>query len=1213
MRFRVETPCEKVQNRLKGEVEMKIKQVSIHGFKSFLERLEISFPTGISGVVGPNGCGKSNVVDAIRWCMGEQSPKQLRGRKMEDVIFSGAGNSKPLGMAEVSLLFENGTGDFPPAFADSPELSVTRRLYRSGESEYLLNNVSCRLKDIQEVFMDTGLGNKAYSIIGQGQIGNIVEQRPEETRFMLEEAAGITKYRKKVALSQRKIELTEANLQRLNDILSELEKQIRSLKRQAGKAERYKALSHKIEDLELKFFANNYEMLKTDVGRKIHSTEALMDEKNGLNGTLSRHEAQIVHMNLELEEAEEGLSKCRKVNFDCRGRVQKREVDIQSLEGELKTLAQLAGRLKTEQGDVRRRIGELEKKKDHLKGEMLRLKRETADLEQEAQLEEERLKTRKRLFKEIQENFEKARNNMSAGETHAVGLDHETGYLNKALEQISDNRSRLEGELAETTARTESILKTSRRKTRVRETVMEKLQALENDMEKTGMKTNELERIRKRVETEAAAAESELNRCRSRLASLAGLMENFEGYKAGVRTIMRAKDFEPGNRGRVLGILADLIQVDPPYEKAVEAVLADKLQYVITMTKNDAAAAVRYLKEKARGIGSFAPLDDLVYSFNESKTHSGFIPLASFVCTSKEIEPLISDILRNTVLADDMQTALNASGKQGGTLCFVTLEGDVLDQRGVITGGRLSHTSRGLLARKREIVDLKKEVSTHQRKFEDFGFQQEGILAEIEENKSALQRLTDEKWSYRDDINDVDKVLFRLGQELEQSEKLSRKIQNDLKEKEIDQNKQREKLEKLQAALHQSREKQALEATYFHEKELELKEAEAEFEHTREKASKLREDCRLRTESQRGVAREMDMVDHYLDDSLDRLAAILKDAERGQHRHQACEAERNTFKESLKRLYQELQQAEEEMSRSESDYRARKEAVKEEEQRVGQVKAQIDRLTEEINSSKMAQSEIRFKIDSLLERVRENFGADMRTIYKQFLQDDFDEQQAKEQIEKQKETLKNMGEVNLMAIKEYEALKERRDFILEQRQDLLSSIESLKTAIKKINRTSLQKFNRTFQKVDQKLKEIFPILFSGGTAGLKLTDEHNPLESGVLVEVQPPGKRLSHMGLLSGGEKALVAMALIFAIYMIKPSPFCLLDEVDAPLDEANIDRFNDLLNKIKRDSQIIMVTHSRKTMAITDRLFGITMENKGVSKLVSVDIQRLQNQSSAN
>ena len=587
--------------------------------------------------------------------------------------------------------------------------------------------------------------------------------------------------------------------------------------------------------------------------------------------------------------------------------------------------------------------------------------------------------------------------------------------------------------------------------------------------------------------------------------------------------------------------------------------------------------------------------------------------MRNFVTTNKEFEPLINSLLNNILLVDDIPAALKAFEENGASCCFVTPEGDMVDQRGVITGGRLSHTSRGLLARKREIVDLTKEVAARKRNFEDLKFRLEDILAEIEENQSVVGQLTDQKWSCRDDITEVANVLFRLGQELDQSEKLSRRIGNDLEQNEIDEKKQQEKLKALQSALQESREKQAREAAYLHEKEKELKEAETEFEHTRLKASKLREDCRLRKESQRGVAREMDMVDNYLDDSLKRLEAISKDIEQGKHRQRACEAEKRALKESLKNLYGDLRQAEEDVSRRELDYRGRKEAIKEEEHRVGQLKDQIDRLTEEINNSKMAQSEIGFKIENLLERVRENFGVNMKEIYQQFLLDDFDEHAAKEEIEKQKENRKNMGEVNLTAIQEYEALKERHNFILGQRQDLLNSIESLRAAIKKINRTSLEKFNKTLVEVDRKLKEIFPILFNGGTAGLRLTDEQKPLESGILVEVQPPGKRLSHMGLLSGGEKALVAMALIFAIYMIKPSPFCLLDEVDAPLDEANIDRFNDLLNKIKRESQIIMVTHSRKTMAITDCLFGITMENKGVSKLVSVDIKRLQGQFAAN
>lgn len=1178
-----------------------------------MERLEICFPTGISGVVGPNGCGKSNVVDAIRWCMGEQSPKQLRGRKMEDVIFSGAGNSKPLGMAEVSILFENGNGNLPAAFSHDPEISVTRRLYRSGESEYLLNNVPCRLKDIQEIFMDTGLGNKAYSIIGQGQIGNIIEQRPEETRVMLEEAAGITKYRKKVAVSQKKIELTLGNLQRIDDILGEIEKQIRSLKRQAAKAERFKRLNSKIQEMELAYFANAYDRFTSDADRRMRSTEALMDRKEALATTLSRHEALIFNMHLELEEKEEALSTCRKVHFDCKDRVQRKETDIQSLKGELNTLSQLASRLKTEQNEVHESIGELEKKRDLLKKEFMKLQEETANFEAEAELQEERLKTRKRLFGEIRENYEKARKNMTAGETRAMGLNHETEYLNRALTQISDSRTRLEDELAAAHARSQSILKASETKTKVREAVLLKLKQLEDRIEAVDAKTRELENIRKRAEADARKAESELNSCRSRLASLEGLMENFEGYKAGVRTIMRARDFAPGNEGRLLGILADVIEATPPYEKALESVLADKLQYVITKTKEDAVSAVDYLKEKGRGIGSFAPLENLRVTRSGHASLPQFPHLRDYVASPKEFEPLIDDILHNTLVVDDIPTALAASQKNGGSHAFVTLNGDMVDHRGVITGGRLSHNSKGFLARKREIAELKQEVITRKQTFEDSSIQLEEILAEIEENRKIFQGLTDEKWSCRDDISDVDKILYRLGQELDQSEKLIKRIQEDLEQKEMDREKQHEKLEELRAALDESREQQARKEAYFRQQEMELKEAEAEFEQTREKASKLREDCRLGFESQRGVTREMDMVEKYLEDSHRRLETIREELEKGNERQRKCELERRRFEASLKTLYQELQHAEEGMGRAESDYRNRKDAIREEEEKVAQLKSQMEALMEEINESKLAQSEIRLRIDTLLERVRDDFGIDMAAAFRQFLQNDFDERAAKEAIEEQKALRDKMGEVNLTAIKEYEALKERRDFILGQRQDLQNSIESLRTAIKKINRTSLEKFSNTFVMVDQKLKEIFPILFRGGSAGLRLTDEQKPLESGVLVEVKPPGKRLSHMGLLSGGEKALVAMALIFAIYMIKPSPFCLLDEVDAPLDEANIDRFNDLLNKIKRESQIIMVTHSRKTMAITDRLFGITMESKGISKLVSVDIQRLQGQFAAN
>ena len=1188
---------------------MKIKKVSILGFKSFMEKLDITFSNGISGVVGPNGCGKSNIVDAIRWCMGEQSPKQLRGRKMEDVIFSGAGSHKPLGMAEVSLLFENGDGSFPAAFAQDHEMSVTRRLYRSGESEYLINNVSCRLKDIQEIFMDTGLGNRAYSIIGQGQIGTIIDQRPEETRVMLEEAAGITKYRKKVEISRRKIELTEGNLQRVEDILGEIQSQIRSLKRQAAKARRFKAVSEEIRGLERILYCNTFHQLKEEFGKREISTEGLEREEISRSTLISQLHARIEGMNLELEEKDADLSDHRKSFLHLRDRVHKKEGGIESLAGEMRMIEELKVRLIGEQEEIRVRLTELRRKREILDKEKDRIKEKSVELENEISLRDERLRARKGVLEEIREGYEEARADLNAGEKREVGLNNESGYVNRLLDQISDSRSRLDKELKELTAKSQNVIKVSERKSRVREATAERLSEIESAIEKGNADSRELEMIKERVESELKSAEGDLNRCQSRLASLEALSDNFEGYKMGVRTIMKAKDFGPRKEGRILGILADVIQVDPKYERAVEAVLADRLQYVLVESQEDGKQAVDYLRERAKGMGSFAPVT-VKGDKGGMARDPGSPMLLDYVSTSPKYAALINTLLSDTVIVEDLDKALSSwkkmqdlPGKNGKGRCFVTIDGDIVDQMGVISGGRSSHGSRGLLVRKREIAELKKASATQKRRVEELQSKLEEIIAQIEEKKDSLEGLTEDRWTCQDEINELDKVLFRLGQELDQLEKMSRKISEDLERKGIERNKHEKELLRLEEELNERKTKRRKEEEYFQKKERELKEAEEEFEQYREEVARLKADYRISEEGQRSTAREMEMLDSYVDDSLKRLESIEEDISSGLRRRDDCERRKETLEEELKDLYDRLQKAENDMNRAELDRREFQSQIRGEERKEEELKSQVDDLKERINAAKMEHSEIQFKMNNLIEVVREKLNLDLPEIYKEDLQDDFSKREAEEKVEEQKRLRDRLGDVNLAAIKELEALKERHEFIVGQREDLINSIESLMTAIKKINRTSLEKFKKTFQDVDEKLKEVFPILFNGGTAGLRLTDETRPLESGVLVEVQPPGKRLSHMGLLSGGEKALVAMALIFAIYMIKPSPFCLLDEVDAPLDEANIDRFNTLLQEIKRASQIIMVTHSRKTMEVTDRLYGITMQERGVSKLVSVNI----------
>ncbi|MBL6968038.1 MAG: chromosome segregation protein SMC, partial [Desulfobacteraceae bacterium] len=683
---------------------MKIKKVSILGFKSFMEKLDITFPGGISGVVGPNGCGKSNVVDAIRWCMGEQSPKQLRGRKMEDVIFNGAGDYKPLGMAEVSLVFENGDGSFPAAFAQDPELSVTRRLYRSGESEYLINNVACRLKDIQEIFMDTGLGNRAYSIIGQGEIGTIIDQKPEETRVMLEEAAGITKYRKKVEISQRKIELAEANLERVEDIVGEIQGQMRSLKRQAAKARRYKAVSEEIRKQELILYCNTYHQLEEESGKKESSTEGLVREEISQSTRMSQIHARIETMNLELDEKDASLSDYRKNHLHLSDRVHKKEGEIESLAGEMRMIEELKVRLRTEQEEISARLTDLDRKKERLVEARERIKEKAIELEREISVKDEMVRARKGVLMGIREGYEQARAELSAGENREVGLTHESGYLNKLLDQISDSRSRLENELKEINARTETLINASERKNMVREATAARLSEIETAIKNENTQSQELDAAKDRIESELKSAESDLNMCQSRLTSLEALTENFEGYKMGVRTIMKADDFGPRREGRILGILADVIQVDPRYEQAVEAVLADKLQYVLVESQEDGKQAVEYLKERAKGRSSFAPVTELERGEGNRTRDLGFPLLIDYVSTPAKYAPLINGLLSDTLIVDDLNTAIrnwkkmqDPSGGNGSRICFVTIDGDIVDQRGVISGGKSSHGSRGLL------------------------------------------------------------------------------------------------------------------------------------------------------------------------------------------------------------------------------------------------------------------------------------------------------------------------------------------------------------------------------------------------------------------------------------------------------------------------------------------------------------------------------------
>ena len=1181
---------------------MRIKKLSMNGFKSFMDRIEIPFPFGISAVVGPNGCGKSNIVDAIRWAMGEQSAKQLRGRQMEDVIFNGSGDQKPLGMAEVSIVLENGDGSFPTEFSHVSEISVTRRLYRSGESEYLLNSVPCRLKDIQELFMDTGLGNKAYSIISQGRIGSIVEQKPEETRMMLEEAAGITKFKKKEAEARRKLELTKRNLQRVEDILVEVQTQMRSLKRQAAKARRYKSIGLEIQRLELVLNSNSYNELKEEAGTRKKSTEDLVQQEVALRTDISGVQAMIETMSLELDEKDDNISSLRNRYIDLKDEFSRKESSLEALAGEKRMQAELENRLNQEREDIGKRLLNLGEEKNVLLGRVEQLKKDSDTMEDEISLVEGRLKSRKDLLNEIREEYERANNRVNSDITREAGLNQESNYLNKRIGEITDSRARLEKEKNDVSMKTTELLDASQKKNAIRQALAQKLDDIERDIQDREEGCEELDRIVKNVETELKEIESELNICQTRLSSLRSLKENFEGYQVGVRTIMKAKDLKAKNEGRILGLVADVVQVAPEYEQAVEAVLADKLQYIIVEDQEDGKEAIDYLKVRAKGRSSFVSIKSL-NGQNGNGNGNGLPLLKNLVNVPEPYRALIDLLLGDTELVQDLGQAISSWRNNGKDHALVTTEGDLVSRDGIISGGKLANSGHGLLARKREIKELGAKSARLLNVVEELKVRLEGLQNDAEEKRLSLNNLRTEKVECQDKLNDLDKIIFRISHELDQFERLGDKISKEIEEKTSAQKKHSDELARIESELKLCEEKKRKEEEYLLRKKLELKESEQEFDEIRNELEKLKMEYSLTGEEKKGLLREIERIENFSEESRDKLENIALDIQGVREKQENLQNRELVLKENLQGFYDKLKEAEETVNGAQQERSNFYAEIHNLEKKSGQLREDLDLLKEKINMARMEQSEIKFKMDNLMEVVRERANLDLTEVYREYLEENFSGHETKEKLEQQKTLRERLGDVNLTAIQEHEALKERHEFIQSQRQDLLNSIDSIMHAIRKINQTCLEKFMSTFEEANSKIKQVFPILFNGGEANLKLIDEKTPLESGVLVEVRPPGKKLSHMGLLSGGEKALVAMALLFAIYLIKPSPFCLLDEVDAPLDEANIDRFNNLLKEIRKYSQVLMVTHNRRSMEIVDSLFGVTMERAGISKMVSVNL----------
>ncbi|HHL40637.1 MAG TPA: chromosome segregation protein SMC [Deltaproteobacteria bacterium] len=1196
---------------------MKIKRLKIQGFKSFADPVVFDLPLGISAVVGPNGCGKSNIVDAVRWVLGEQNARHLRGRLMEDVIFSGSETRKPMGMAEVVLTFSNDGGAAPPRFASFGEIEVKRRLYRSGESEYYINKVRARLRDIVDLFTDTGIGTRAYSIIEQGQVGWLINARAEERRVIFEEAAGINRFKGKRDAALRRLEATKANLTRIGDITGEVKRRLGSLKRQARKAERCKALRDELREVELRLAGRSYRELagRIDEGRRRLSL--LADEEAALAARMSAAEAAGEELSGGRDEAEAAFA-------ETRNRLAAIDGEIDGCERENERVAMLVSGLERDERRLGEEIAALEAEREAAGGQVEEIASAVADREASIARSREELAARERSLAEARERLDEERSLLSAEKAAHLKILSELSELKHSMkasmreeDDLRLREARAAREISETSAALEE------RRARLGELrsgldgLVEKARSLGAELEKSSAELKALEDERAAVEEELGALTGELSHKASRLRALEEMEARYEGLKDGVKAVMRlGRDGERGGRSRLSSgvrcLLADVIEPSPGFERAVEAVLGDRLQYVLVDDMEGAVEAVEYLKERSAGRGSFVPLKEagspVMAGVGDPAIGLDGTVDASVLIDEVRVkdgcEGFVRALLGNVVVVDDMAAAAELWRGNGAVRTIVTREGEVVDPCGVVTGGRGGGAEGGILRQKMEIKRLRDDVARLEGRLRPLRQRREGLSAAVAETRKVVEGLRETLHSTEIGRVEVEGRVKRLAEEVE---RLSTRCGALASERSGAEEKLKE-VAAAKAALSARREeleerRGAVEARMA---ELSSREAElaAECERCRASVTEARVAIASAREQLGALKERLAEKKRLIDELGGRMELKAAEVESGLRERREAQSRAAGLKRRIEKLLSEREGVRRREIEQGEVIAGLVRRQKELEEELKGLRSELSRVREEAGRLSVELKETELRREALSERMADRYGCDLAayTAGAAAGEGDIDVEALEGRRDELRARLDSLGEVNMAALEEFAELDERHKFLVSQQEDLTRSMEAIRKAIARINRTSRERFRRTFDEVNATFKKTFPRLFNGGRAELRLSDESNILESGIEIAAQPPGKRLQNMTLLSGGEKALTATALIFSIFLIKPSPFCLLDEVDAPLDDANIDRFNAFLKEMSARSQFLLITHNKRTMELADRLYGITMEEPGVSKAVSVE-----------
>lgn len=1179
---------------------MYLKSIEIHGFKSFANKIVFQFHNGITGIVGPNGSGKSNVADAVRWVLGEQRVKQLRGASMQDVIFSGTEMRKPLGYAYVAITLDN--SDHQLAI-DYDEVTVARRIYRSGESEYLLNGTVCRLKDVNELFYDTGIGKEGYSIIGQGQIEKILSGKPEERRELFDEAAGIVKFKRRKAAAQKKLEDEKQNLVRVKDILSELEKQTGPLEKQSETAKVYLKKKEELKRLDVNLFLVENASLKEQ--------SVSVEEKYGIAaGDLESTSAQYEKIKEEYEQIQgqielldEAIEKNRTALTDTSVLRGKLEGEINVLKEQIHSAKSNEQHLLSRKETVQGEIDTKNRDKDEILKDKDVIDRQAAELEKTRNEARQRLEAVQGVIEELNNRIESGKNTIIDALNSRATIKSKLGRYDTMTEQINIRRAELTSRLLRMKsdeAHQEAAMKELEEEfERINEQIRLLGEAQASKEEKLSLIRDELAAKDQRLRDTQVSYHQE----KSRLEALSNLTERYEGYGGSIKRVMEHREREKG----IIGVVADIIQVDKKYETAIETALGGNIQNIVTDNEDTAKRMIAFLKQSKGGRATFLPLTSITnpqeFKNQPALKEEGVIGIADQLAkVDPKYRNVAKSLLGRILVVDHVDHAVKIARKYGYSIRMVTLEGEMLVPGGAISGGTFKNSSN-LLGRRREIEELEagvkkylKEIDSLLQEIEDTKAERNRLRLGLEEDKASVQKKFIEQNTAR--LN-VIKARERRDEASEGSQELKaeeREIENQIREI-------RESKEEIQKELQLSEEMEKQVEAEIREFQKQLDEKRAEESEESQNAASWDVEVEKMLQQQGFHQQNADRIEGEIRRFLEELAEIeeglLKSGEDVKNKEdsitqiqQTIAASHTTQSDAQIRLKEDMERKDELAARQKNFFNDRESLS----QRMTALDKEVYRLNAQREKlQEMLESQINYMWDeyeitlSDAAALRDEAMNDLGVM--------------KKEISALKDQIRKLGDVNVNAIEDYKNLMERYDFLKNQHDDLVEAEKTLEGIIEELDTAMRKQFNEKFAQISQEFDKVFKELFGGGKGTLELMEEEDILEAGIRIIAQPPGKKLQNMMQLSGGEKALTAIALLFAIQNLKPSPFCLLDEIEAALDESNVSRFARYLHKLTRSTQFIVITHRRGTMEQVDRLYGITMQEKGVSTLVSVNL----------